>query len=55
MKMFTITYASQAFFGQGFATHTEKAFGSKATLRVLKSIRSGKNPAILVWITCKQN
>ena len=52
MKQFTITYAAQAFFGQGFRTHTEKVCGAVAAHRVLKSIRAGKNPAVAVWITC---
>lgn len=53
MKQFIITYAAQAFFGQGFRTHTECVVGAKAALRVLKSIRGGKNPAVVVWITCE--
>jgi hypothetical protein len=53
MKQFTITYAAQAFFGQGFRTHTERVVGAKAALRVLKSIRGGKNPAVVVWVTCE--
>lgn len=53
MKQFTITYVSQRFFGQGFARHTEQVLGAKAALRVLKSIRSGKNPAVVVWVTCE--
>ena len=53
MKQFIITYVSQRFFGQGFATHTERVAGAKAALRVLKSIRGGKNPAIKIWVTCK--
>lgn len=42
MKQFTITYAAQAFFGQGFRTHTEKVWGAVAAHRVLKSIRAGR-------------
>ena len=53
MKEFTITYARQALFGQGFRRFTEKVTGAKAALRMLKSIRGGKNPALLVWVTCK--
>ena len=53
MKQFTITYVSQRFFGQGFASHTEQVLGAKAAWRVLKSIRGGKNPALVVWVTCK--
>lgn len=53
MKQFTITYVSQRFFGQGFARHTERVVGAKAALRVLKSIRGGKNPAVVVWVTCE--
>ena len=52
MKQFTITYVSQAFFGQGFRTHTEMVTGALAAHRMLKSIRGGKNPALAVWITC---
>lgn len=52
MKQFTITYAAQAFFGQGFRTHTEKVWGAVAAHRVLKSIRAGRNPAVWVSITC---
>lgn len=52
MKQFTITYVSQRFFGQGFASHTERVVGAKAALRVLKSIRGGKNPALVVWVSC---
>ena len=52
MKQFTITYVSQRFFGQGFARHTERVVGAKAALRVLKSIRAGKNPAVWVSISC---
>ena len=53
MKQFTITYVSQRFFGQGFANHTERVIGAKAALRVLKSIRGGKNPALVVWVSCR--
>lgn len=53
MKQFIITYVSQRFFGQGFARHTECVIGAKAALRVLKSIRGGKNPALMIWVTCK--
>lgn len=53
MKQFTITYVSQRFFGQGFASHTERVVGAKAALRVLKSIRGGKNPALVVWVSCR--
>lgn len=53
MKQFTITYVSQRFFGQGFARHTEQVLGAKAALRVLKSIRGGKNPALVVWVSCR--
>ena len=53
MKQFTITYVSQRFFGQGFARHTEQVLGAKAAWRVLKSIRGGKNPALVVWVTCE--
>lgn len=52
MKQFTITYVSQRFFGQGFARHTEQVLGAKAAWRVLKSIRGGKNPALVVWVSC---
>ena len=40
-------------YGQGFARHTECVVGAKAALRVLKSIRGGKNPAVVVWVTCE--
>ena len=53
MKQFAITYVSQRFFGQGFAIHTERVVGAKAALRVLKSIRGGKNPALVVWVSCR--
>ena len=53
MKEVIITYVSQKFFGQGFVRHTERAVGAKAALRVLKSIRGGKYPALMVWVTCK--
>jgi hypothetical protein len=53
MKQFTITYVSQRFFGQGFARHTEQVLGAKAALRMLKSIRGGKNPALVVWVSCR--
>lgn len=53
MKQFTITYVSQRFFGQGFARHTEQVLGAKAALQVLKSIRGGKNPALVVWVSCR--
>ena len=53
MKQFTITYVAQRFFGQGFARHTEQVVGAKAALRVLKSIRGGKNPALMVWVSCR--
>jgi len=52
MKQFTIVYVSQAFFGQGFRTHTEKVMGAIAAHRMLKRIRGGKNPALAVWVTC---
>ena len=52
MKKFTITYARQAFFGQGFRTSTHEVWGAVNAHRVLKSIRAGKNPAVAVWITC---
>ena len=53
MKQFTITYVRQAFFGQGFRKSTIEVLGAKAALRVLKSIRGGKNPALVVWLTCE--
>ena len=53
MKQFTITYVSQRFFGQGFARHTEKVWGAVNAHRVLKSIRAGKNPAVVVWVSCR--
>ena len=53
MKQFIIIYVRQAFFGQGFRKSTEQVLGAKAALRVLKSIRGGKNPAIKIWVTCK--
>jgi len=53
MKQFTIIWVRQAFFGQGFYKSTEQVLGAKAALRVLKNIRSGKNPAITFWVTCE--
>lgn len=53
MKQFTIIWVRQAIFGQGFCKSTEKVLGAKATLRVLKSIRGGKFPALAVWVTCE--
>lgn len=53
MKQFTIVYVAQAFFGQGFRKHTEKVCGAVSAHRVLKSIRGGKNPAVMVWVTCE--
>lgn len=53
MKQFTISYVAQAFFGQGFRKHTERVWGAVNAHRVLKSIRGGKNPALVVWVTCK--
>jgi len=53
MKQFIIVYISQRFFGQGFSAHTEYVVGAKAALRVLKSIRGGKNPPVKIWVTCK--
>ena len=53
MKQFTITYVCQAYFGQGFRTHTEKVWGALDAYVMLKRIRSGKNPALMIWITCK--
>jgi len=53
MKKFVIRYAMQAFFGQGFRTHTSEVWGAVNAHRVLNSIRSGKNPAVVVWVTCE--
>ena len=53
MKKFTITYARQAIFGQGFVSHTDEVWGAVAAHRVLKSIRAGKAPALVVWVTCE--
>jgi hypothetical protein len=53
MMQFTITYVTQRFFGQGFSRHTECVVGAKAALRVLKRIRSGIGPALMVWVTCE--
>lgn len=53
MMQFTITYVTQRFFGQGFSRHTECVVGAKAALRVLKRIRRGIGPALMVWVTCE--
>lgn len=51
MKMFVIRYVTQVLFGQGFCLHVDKALGAIAAHRALERIRSGKNPAIKIWVT----
>lgn len=53
MMQFTITYVTQRFFGQGFSKHTRTVWGAVAAHRVLKNIRSGIGPALMVWVTCE--